>query len=83
MDILFRTKQNNVYRYKTLGKDCQNAGVGQEMEELVLDNVRLTSEEDVKKLIRVLNVVQAGFVEYKDCDSIGEEQLRELIRRTD
>ena len=83
MDILFRTKQNNVYRYKTLGKDCQSAGVGQEMEELVLDNVRLTSEKDVKNLIKVLNVVQAGFVEYKECDPLGVEELRDLIRRTD
>ena len=82
-EITFLFKDGGCTWYKTTGKPCQRAAIGQEMEELHLRDVSLKSEKDVKNLIKVLQTVQAGFVEYKDCDSMGAEQLRELIRRTD
>ena len=75
--------RNKVFSYKSLGKQCQNAAVGFEMERLHLDDVNLKSEQDVKNLMKVLQVVQAGFVEYKECNPLGVEELRDLIRRTD
>ena len=82
-EITFVFKDGGSTWYKTTGKPCQRAAIGQEMKELHLRDVSLKSEKDVKNLIKVLQTVQAGFVEYKEFNPMGVEQLRDLIRRTD
>ena len=82
MEITFITKQGKVQSYKTLGKDCRNFGVGQEMEEIHLHNVSIKSEEDAQNLIDILNVSKAGFIICKNI-KFSIKEWDDLIRRTD
>ena len=80
MTIRFENKQGKAFVYHTMGKHCKNAPIGQELKEVLLHEVHLTSKEDVEDLIEILKATWPGFV---DSGMFSKEQYLDLLRRTD